>query len=246
MAQGTTKGVPIDTDATLSQNSDLLVSSQRAGKTYMDARANATHTGEVTGATSLTLDKTAITNRSSATVASGDLVVVSDIDDSNNLKKVTAQEIADLAPTIFLKMASNLATTSNTVNTTITDLAITVTSGKSYWISANLIGQADATTTGFTITFLSVATAAGNVALTVSQGGSSSEGASGEHQGIIRTLGGLAAFGQLNAANQNVMVRINGIFTCTTSGTIAPAFRSEVSGSTVTIYAGSIINVVEL
>ena len=34
--QGTTKGVPIDVDGTLSQNSDLLVASQKATKTYVD------------------------------------------------------------------------------------------------------------------------------------------------------------------------------------------------------------------
>ena len=36
MAQGTTKGVPIDIDGTLSNNSDLLVASQKATKTYVD------------------------------------------------------------------------------------------------------------------------------------------------------------------------------------------------------------------
>lgn len=34
--QGTTKGIPIDTDATLSANSDALVSSQKAVKAYID------------------------------------------------------------------------------------------------------------------------------------------------------------------------------------------------------------------
>ena len=36
MAQGTTKGVPIDVDSTLAANSDLLVPSQKAIKTYVD------------------------------------------------------------------------------------------------------------------------------------------------------------------------------------------------------------------
>lgn len=58
---------------------------------------NATHTGQVTGSGALTVDKTAITDQTAGTVASGDLVLVSDIDDSNNLKKVTAQSIADLS-----------------------------------------------------------------------------------------------------------------------------------------------------
>ena len=37
MAQGTTKGVPIDTDVTLAANSDLLVPSQKAIKSYITA-----------------------------------------------------------------------------------------------------------------------------------------------------------------------------------------------------------------
>jgi hypothetical protein len=36
MAQGSTKGVPIDTDNTLSLNSDLVVPSQKAIKAYVD------------------------------------------------------------------------------------------------------------------------------------------------------------------------------------------------------------------
>jgi len=36
MAQGTTKGVPIDVDPTLANNSDLLVPSQKAVKTHVD------------------------------------------------------------------------------------------------------------------------------------------------------------------------------------------------------------------
>lgn len=36
MAQGFTKGVPIDTDSTLSADSDLLVPSQKATKAYVD------------------------------------------------------------------------------------------------------------------------------------------------------------------------------------------------------------------
>lgn len=60
--------------------------------------SNATHTGEITGSTSLTLDKTAITNRSSVSAASGDLVLISDVSDSNNLKYVTVSSIIALAP----------------------------------------------------------------------------------------------------------------------------------------------------
>ena len=53
---------------------------------------NATHTGEVTGATALTLDKTAITNRTAVTAASGDYVLISDVSDTDNLKKVLVSD----------------------------------------------------------------------------------------------------------------------------------------------------------
>ena len=40
MAQGTTKGVPIDTDVALAANSDILVPSQKAVKTYADTKVS--------------------------------------------------------------------------------------------------------------------------------------------------------------------------------------------------------------
>ncbi len=45
MAQGSTKGIPIDTDVTLSDNSDLLVPSQKAVKTYADTKQTALVSG---------------------------------------------------------------------------------------------------------------------------------------------------------------------------------------------------------
>jgi hypothetical protein len=59
--------------------------------------SNATHTGEVTGSGALVVDKTAITNKTLVTAASGDKILIADISDSENLKYVTAQSIASLA-----------------------------------------------------------------------------------------------------------------------------------------------------
>ena len=47
MAQGFTKGVPIDTDATLFNNSDLLVPSQKAIKSYVDGITTIENTNHV-------------------------------------------------------------------------------------------------------------------------------------------------------------------------------------------------------
>lgn len=55
MSQGTTKGVPIDTDGALALNSDLLVPSQKAVKTYVDTEiAGVGGSGDVVGPASAT------------------------------------------------------------------------------------------------------------------------------------------------------------------------------------------------
>lgn len=55
--------------------------------------ANVTHTGEVTGSGGLTVDKTAISNRTLVTAAKDDHVLIGDASDSDNLKKVKVQTI---------------------------------------------------------------------------------------------------------------------------------------------------------
>lgn len=45
MSQGFTSGIPIDTDGTLSANSDFLVPSQKAVKTYVDTEIAAVSGG---------------------------------------------------------------------------------------------------------------------------------------------------------------------------------------------------------
>ena len=53
---------------------------------------NATHTGEVSGSGVLTVDKTAISNKTLVTAAAGDHVLIGDATDSDNLKKVNVSD----------------------------------------------------------------------------------------------------------------------------------------------------------
>lgn len=76
---------------------------------------NATHTGEVTGATTLTVDKTAITNKTAVTPELTDNILISDGSDSGNLKKITVQNIVDLVPDI---VEFNIGVSSTTAITT--------------------------------------------------------------------------------------------------------------------------------
>lgn len=54
MSQGSTRGIPLDTDGTLANNSDQLVATQKATKTYIDARATGTNTGDQTSIVGIT------------------------------------------------------------------------------------------------------------------------------------------------------------------------------------------------
>lgn len=55
---------------------------------------NATHSGEVTGSTTLTVDKTAITGKTTVTAVGTDYVLISDTSDSGNLKKALVSDFA--------------------------------------------------------------------------------------------------------------------------------------------------------
>ena len=68
-----------DIQATISANSAVALNTAK--------ETNATHTGEVTGSGALTVDKTAVTNKTTETPIAGDFILFSDTSDSGNLKK---------------------------------------------------------------------------------------------------------------------------------------------------------------
>ena len=78
-----------DFDTEVSNNTSVAANTSKA--------TNATHTGEVTGSGVLTVDKTSISNKTLVVAAAGDHVLVGDVSDIDNLKKVTVQTIVDLA-----------------------------------------------------------------------------------------------------------------------------------------------------
>ena len=89
-----------DFDTEVSNNS--AVSLNTAKVSYTDSAAvalntakvtNATHTGDVTGATALTLASVAITGQTVVTADGADSLLISDASDSGNLKKVLVSDI---------------------------------------------------------------------------------------------------------------------------------------------------------
>ena len=87
---------------------------------YSGLVSNATHTGEVTGSTALTLDKTAITNKTTVTVANDDYILISDTSDSGNLKKALKSDFggggsSSLSGLTDATVASTLANGTNVI-----------------------------------------------------------------------------------------------------------------------------------
>lgn len=84
----------------------LLTTAERSAISANTAKVtNATHTGDVTGSTALTISSTAITGKATVTAASGDFLLLSDTSDSGNLKKVDAND--------FLSASGETNTASN-------------------------------------------------------------------------------------------------------------------------------------
>lgn len=71
------------------EQSDLVQTTVAANTAKV---TNATHTGEVTGSGALTVDKTAISNKTLVTAAAGDHVLITDATDTDNLKKVNVSD----------------------------------------------------------------------------------------------------------------------------------------------------------
>lgn len=96
--------------------------------------SNATHTGDVTGATSLTIDKTAITGKTDVTMVGADSVLFSDASDTGNLKEGLLSDLSAIVTGLADSQISNTLTSSIFVGsgstTNAVDLATAEVSGE--------------------------------------------------------------------------------------------------------------------
>ena len=168
MSQGTTKGIPIDIDDTLANNSDQLVASQKAVKTYMTtalaSKANATHNhtaSEITDfalavstyAPSESASTIGVLINGAATATPNDTDLVATVE-SSTVKKITWTAIKTFLKTYFdgiYQAVGNYVSTSRTltINGTTYDLTAdrswTVTGSGASWgsITGTLSSQTD-------------------------------------------------------------------------------------------------------
>jgi hypothetical protein len=112
-----------------------------------DVTSNATHTGEVTGATALTVDKTAITNKSLVTAVASDHLLIADASDSDNLKKVTAANLINPETATYYSVTSQFTTTSASA-VAVTGLGFTPAANTKYKITGMLLLRTSLAATG--------------------------------------------------------------------------------------------------
>lgn len=83
--------------------------------------SNVTHTGEVTGATALTVDKTAITGKTLVTAVGTDYVLISDTSDGGNLKKALASDLAGAGGSGITRSINSISAPQSAGATALTD-----------------------------------------------------------------------------------------------------------------------------
>ena len=139
------------TDANLTvigNTSGINTGDNAVNSLYSSLVSNATHTGEVTGATGLTLDKTAITNKTTVTVANDDYVLISDTSDSGNLKKALKSDFGGSSSLSGLTAATTASTLANGTNVVTWNW-----SGLSAGTKGMIFGGTDILVNGMTVGF---------------------------------------------------------------------------------------------
>ena len=162
MSQGTTKGVPIDIDGTLANNSDVLVPSQKAVKTYVDLKApiaSPTFTGTVTNS-GLVKDAKSTNIASASTTdlstANGNLVHITGtttITSFGTLQAGTRISIVfDGALTLTYNATSLILPGAANIVTAANDTAIFISEGSGNWRCLSYV-PFDDSYTNYTPTF---------------------------------------------------------------------------------------------
>ena len=147
--------------------------------------------------------------------------------------------LTDMSLWTELVTTGALTNSSNATLVAVSELVFTAVSGKSYYIEYTIRFQTVAAGTGIALTINTGTTAVGSISGQVNIP-VAADATNNLYTGNLTTLGDLTISNAVEVANTNYIATIKALFTCTTSGTIQPYFRSEVNGSQVTFGAGSV------
>lgn len=166
-----------------------------------DVTTNATHTGEVTGATTLTIDKTAITGKTAVTADAADYVLISDTSDTGNLKKALVSDFGGGTGNV-----TKVGTPAdNQIGVWTGDGTIEGTTGLTY--DGNTLIATGATATGYTL--INVNTDVGQNGSFIQSYHNSPSPANGDYVGGWdvygnNSIGTKKAFGYINIIANNI------------------------------------------
>lgn len=132
-----------------------------------------------------------------------------------------------------------LTNSSNVTLVSLTTMAVNVVAGKTYSFDARIVFQSAAITTGLVLTMTAV-TAAGTLTA-VATIPVAADSVTAMFDGHVTSLNDIVTAPSVPVANANFLALIRGTFICTTSGTLLPAFRSEINASQITVQLGSTI-----
>lgn len=240
-----------DTLGTLALNISGLTASRvvqtDASKNLESSSVTTTELGYLSGVTSAIQTqfstKQAILSGASltgVTVATDDKILIQDTSDSNNLKTVTAQSIADLAsggaannPAVN---TSDVATTTNVLSD-VTGLTKTVESGKTYAFKVTGFFNTAVVGTGLQLAMNGPTTSSIYI-----NGEIGSNATGGKLYGKVTAwdtvIPGVTGPDDATTANAAYFV-LQGTFTTTAAGTVAVRYKSEVDTSQVQILTGA-------
>jgi hypothetical protein len=162
----------------------------------------------------------------------------------------TWDAVSNSSPRIrYIPLLANFTTTSN-VRSNVTNWNFIATAGKHYRIE--VIGKATstATTTGFSLGFITAGTGTitGNVkiALTNVSAATAVEGTISAISSINTLVNSFLTSGNVSATATPIHLKADVIYVTTTGGQISVQFGSEVNGSSVSLLVGSAIIITEL
>jgi hypothetical protein len=132
---------------------------------------------------------------------------------------------------------------SNVTLTSLTSMAVNVVAGKTYIFECYIAYRSAATTTGIVLTMSGVS--ATGTLLAQANIPAAADSATAVFRGNITSLNDLVIATSTPVANADFIAIISGTFICTTSGTLVPAYRSEINASLITVQVGSVMKIEE-